>query len=109
MERRLMDISGIPFVVEEREDGLYAVGIKVRKRMIKFEGTGLPVDIVEKIDGVKDNEKIDGLEEIEDFLEGQPEGSKLSDVVPSEYASDEDMIDAWQVALRIAQATGSQE
>lgn len=109
MERRLMDISGIPFVVEEREDGLYAVGIKVRKRMIKFEGSGLPVDIVEKIDGVKDNEKIDGLEEIEDFLEGQPEGSKLSDVVPSEYASDEDMNDAWQEALRKAQATGSQE
>ena len=109
MERRLMDISGIPFVVEEREDGLYAVGIKVRKRMIKFEGSGLPVDIVEKIDGVKDNEKIDGLEEIEVFLEGQPEGSKLSDVVPSEYASDEDMTDAWQEALRKAQATGSQE
>ncbi len=109
MERRLMDISGIPFVVEEREDGLFAVGIKVRKRMIKFEGSGLPVDIVEKIDGVKDNEKIDGLEEIEDFLDGQPEGSKLSDVVPSEYASDEDMTDAWQEAPRKAQATGSQE
>ena len=109
MERRLMDISGIPFVVEEREDGLYAVGIKVRKRMIKFEGSGLPVDIVEKIDGVKDNEKIDGIEEIEDFLEGQPEGSKLSDVVPTEYATDEDMNDAWQEALRNAQATGSQE
>ena len=104
-----MDISGIPFVVEEREDGLYAVGIKVRKRMIKFEGSGLPVDIVEKIDGVKDNEKIDGIEEIEDFLEGQPEGSKLSDVVPTEYATDEDMNDAWQEALRNAQATGSQE
>ena len=104
-----MDISGIPFVVEEREDGLYAVGIKVRKRMIKFEGSGLPVDIVEKIDGVKDNEKIDGIEEIEDFLEGQPEGSKLSDVVPTEYATDEDMNDAWQEALRNAQATSSQE
>lgn len=109
MERRLMDISGIPFVVEEREDGLYAVGIKVRKRMIKFEGSGLPVDIVEKIDGVKDNEKIDGIEEIEDFLEGQPEDSKLSDVVPTEYATDEDMNDAWQEALRKAQASGSQE
>ena len=109
MERRLMDISGIPFVVEEREDGLYAVGIKVRKRMIKFEGSGLPVDIVEKIDGVKDNEKIDGIEEIEDFLEGQPEGSKLSDVVPTEYATDEDMNDAWQEALRNAQAPSSQE
>ena len=109
MERRLMDISGIPFVVEEREDELYAVGIKVRKRMIKFEGSGLPVDIVEKIDGVKDNEKIDGIEEIEDFLEGQPEGSKLSDVVPSEYATDEDMYDAWQEALRNAQTPSSQE
>jgi hypothetical protein len=108
MERRLMDISGIPFVVEEREDGLYAVGIKVRKRMIKFEGSGLPVDVVEKIDGIKGDEKINGVEEIEDFLEGQPEGAKLEDIVPSEYASDEDMTDAWQEALRNAQAGGSQ-
>ena len=68
MNRRLMDISGIPFVVEEREDGLYAVGIKVRKRMIKFEGSGLPVDIENRILGVEGNEKIDGIEEMEDFL-----------------------------------------
>ena len=79
MIRRLMDISGIPFVVEEREDGLYAVGIKVRKRMIKFEGSGLPVDIENKILGVEGNEKIDGVEEMEEFLEGMPEGSKLSE------------------------------
>lgn len=74
-----MDISGIPFVVEVREDGLYAVGIKVRTRMVKFEGSGLPVDIENKIVGVEGNEKIDGIEEITDFLDGMPEGSKLSE------------------------------
>lgn len=78
-KRRLMDISGIPFVVEEREDGLYAVGIKVRTRMVKFEGSGLPVDIENKIVGVEGNDKIDGIEEITDFLDGMPEGSKLSE------------------------------
>lgn len=78
-ERKLMDISGIPFVVEKREDGLYAVGIKVRTRMVKFDGSGLPVDIENKILGVEGNEKIDGIEEIEDFLEGMPEGSKLTE------------------------------
>jgi len=77
--RKLMDISGIPFVVEVREDGLYAVGIKVRTRMVKFEGSGLPVDIENRIVGVDGNEKIDGIEEMEDFLEGMPEGSKLSE------------------------------
>lgn len=74
-----MDISGIPFVVEVREDGLYAVGIKVRTRMVKFEGSGLPVDIENKIVGVEGNDKIDGIEEITDFLDGMPEGSKLSE------------------------------
>lgn len=78
-KRKLMDISGIPFVVEVREDGLYAVGIKVRTRMVKFEGSGLPVDIENKIVGVEGNEKIDGIEEITDFLDGMPEGSKLSE------------------------------
>ena len=77
--RKLMDISGIPFVVEIREDGLYAVGIKVRTRMVKFEGSGLPVDIENKIVGVEGNDKIDGIGEMEDFLEGMPEGSKLSE------------------------------
>lgn len=77
--RKLMDISGIPFVVEVREDGLYAVGIKVRTRMVKFEGSGLPVDIENKIVGVEGNDKIDGIEEITDFLDGMPEGSKLSE------------------------------
>ncbi len=77
--RKLMDISGIPFVVEVREDGLYAVGIKVRTRMVKFEGSGLPVDIENKIVGVEGNDKIDGIEEITDFMDGMPEGSKLSE------------------------------
>ena len=89
MIRRLMDISGIPFVVEEREDGLYAVGIKVRKRMIKFEGSGLPVDIENKILGVEGNEKIDGIEEMEDFLEGMPEGSKLQEHLQGDEDVDE--------------------
>ena len=79
MIRRLMDISGIPFVVEEREDGLYAVGIKVRKRMIKFEGSGLPVDIENKILGSPGDGKINGIEEIESLLEGMPENTKLKD------------------------------
>ena len=88
-ERKLMDISGIPFVVEKREDGLYAVGIKVRTRMVKFEGSGLPVDIENKILGVEGNEKIDGIEEIEDFLEGMPEGSKLKDELQADEDTDE--------------------
>lgn len=77
--RKLMDISGIPFVVEVREDGLYAVGIKIRTRMVKFEGSGLPVDIENRILGVEGNEKIDGIVEMEEFLEEMPEGSKLKD------------------------------
>lgn len=87
--RKLMDISGIPFVVEIREDGLYAVGIKVRTRMVKFEGSGLPVDIENKIVGVDGNDKIDGVEEIEDFLEGMPEGSKLSEHLVGDEDVDE--------------------
>ena len=82
-----MDISGIPFVVEVREDGLYAVGIKVRTRMVKFEGSGLPVDIENRIVGVEGNEKI--VEEIENFLEGMPEGSKLSEHLEGDEDVDE--------------------
>lgn len=84
-----MDISGIPFMVEVREDGMYAVGIKVRTRMVKFEGSGLPVDIENKIVGVEGNEKIDGVEEIENFLEGMPEGSKLSEHLEGDEDVDE--------------------
>lgn len=87
--RKLMDISGIPFVVEVREDGLYAVGIKVRTRMVKFEGSGLPVDIENKIIGVEGNDKIDGIGEMEDFLEGMPEGSKLPDYLEGDEDVDE--------------------
>ena len=103
-KQKVMDVSGIPFVVEEREDGLYAVGIKVRKRMIRLEGSGLPMDVVEKISGEGGNDRIDGVEEIEDFLDGIPEGSKLKDMVPEEYeyASDEEMENAWEDVMAAA-------
>ena len=94
-----MDVSGIPFVVEERSDGLFAVGIKIRRRMIRFEGSGLPVDIVERLDGIPDNDKIDGLEEIEEFLDGQPEGSRLSDSIPDTFVSDDEVVNTWEEML----------
>ena len=48
--------------------------------------------------------------EIEDFLEGVPEGSKLKESVPSEFASDDDMTIAWQDALDSAKvAAGAGE
>ena len=101
-KRKIMDVSGIPFVVEEREDGLFAVGIKVRKRWIRFEGSGLPVDIIDKLDGVSGNEKIDGLQEMEEFLEGMPESSKLVDSIPEGFVSDEEVMDTWQQAMQTA-------
>ena len=104
-QRKLIDLTGAPFVIEKREDGKwYIVGVKVRKREFIFESTGLPVEIVDKITGTTGNDKVDGIEEIEQFLEDQEEGSKLSDIVPSEYASDDDMKQAWQEAMSNAMA-----
>ena len=78
--RKLIDLTGAPFIVELREDGKwYIVGVKVRKRELVFETTGLPVEIVDKITGTAGDGKINGIEEIEDFLENMPEGSKLKD------------------------------
>ena len=78
--RKLIDLTGAPFIVELREDGKwYLVGVKVRKRELVFETTGLPVEIVDKITGTAGDGKINGIEEIEDFLENMPEGSKLKD------------------------------
>jgi hypothetical protein len=98
--RKLIDLTGAPFIVELREDGKwYIVGVKVRRREFIFESTGLPVDVVEKIEGVSGDGKINGLAEVEEFLQGQQEGSNLNDKIPDEYATDEDMTNAWQEAL----------
>lgn len=102
--RKLMDISGIPFVIEDRDGEKFIVGVKVRRQVFKLEGAGLPVDVVDKIEGTAGDNKINGIEEIEDFLDGMPEGSKFSDSVPSEFASDEDIVDAWEESLDQAKA-----
>lgn len=107
-KKKLIDLTGAPFVVELREDGKwYITGVRLRKREFIFESSGLPVEVVEKITGSTGNEKIDGIDEIEKFLEGQPEGAKLEDIAPSEYASDEDMTNAWEEALARAQAAAA--
>lgn len=80
--RKTIDISGIPFVVEKRDDGkYYIVAIRVRTREFFFESTGLPVEIVDKITGTAGDGKINGIEEIEDFFENIPEGSKLEEEI----------------------------
>ncbi len=77
--RKLIDLSGAPFVVEKAEDGkYYVIGIKLRNREYLFNN-GIPEDIIERITGKKGNDKIDGLEEIEEFLKDMPEDSKLQD------------------------------
>ena len=67
--RKLCDISGVPFVIEERDGEKFIVGVKVRRSVLKIEGSGIPVDVVDKIDGVSGDQKINGVEEIEDFAE----------------------------------------
>lgn len=80
--KKTIDISGIPFVVEKRDDGkYYIVAIRVRTREFFFESTGLPVEIVDKITGTAGDGKINGIEEIEDFFENIPEGSKLEEEI----------------------------
>lgn len=106
-QKKLIDLTGAPFIVELRDDGKwYIVGVKVRKREFLFESTGLPVDIVDRLNGTPGNDKIDGLKEIESFLENQKEGDKLEDKVPDEWATDQDMNDAWQNALNAAKGGG---
>ena len=78
--KKTIDISGIPFVVEKRDDGkYYIVAIRVRSREFFFESMGLPVEIVDKITGTAGDGKINGIGEIEDFLENMPEDSKLKE------------------------------
>ena len=79
-KRKLIDLTGAPFIVELREDGKwYIVGVKVRMRELVFESTGLPVEVVDKITGTAGDGRINGIQEIEDYLENIPEGSKLED------------------------------
>ena len=40
------------------------------------------------------------MEEIEEFLEGMPEGSKLDDAIPEGYVDDNEVIGTWQQMLR---------
>ena len=101
--RKLCDISGVPFVIEERDGEKFIVGVKVRRSVLKIEGSGIPVDVVDKIDGVSGDQKINGVEEIE--------GTRFSDAVPSEFVSDDDVEDAWREILGNAKnaAGGNQE
>ncbi len=101
--RKLIDLSGAPFVVEKAEDGkYYVIGIKLRNREYLFNN-GIPEEIIDKISGVSGNEKIDGIEEIEEFLDGRPEGSKLDDVIPESYVEDSEVVNTWQEMLNAAQ------
>lgn len=85
-KRKLIDLTGAPFIVEKADDGkYYIIGIKLRHLEFLFKN-GLPDDVVARLEGVRDNGRIDGLEEIEEFLGGVPEGSTLDD----ELVMDED-------------------
>ncbi len=104
-QKKLIDLTGAPFIVELRDDGKwYIVGVKLRKRNFIFEANGLPAEVVEKIDGVEGNDKIDGLGEIIDYFDGMPEGEKFIDKVPDEFASDDDVVNAWEEALEAAKS-----
>jgi len=109
-KQKLIDLTGAPFIVELHDDGKwYVIGVKVRKRQFLFESTGLPVDIVDKISGTAGDGKINGIEELEEFLEGTEENTKLQDMVPDGYATDDDMNDAWQQALEEAKRAAAKE
>lgn len=107
----MIDLTGAPYIVEQAEDGKwYILGIHLRKRDFFFNA-GIPDEVMQKLTGKNQNGNIDTLEEMEEFLEGQPEGSRLSDQVPDEFATDQDMKDAWQEALENARQNhaGSQQ
>ncbi len=108
--KKLIDLTGAPFVVELREDGKwYIVGVKIRKREFIFESAGLPAEVVDKITGTSGDGKVNGIEEIEELLDGIPEGTKLDDQIPSEFVSDDDMVNAWQNALEEAKRKASNQ
>lgn len=100
-----MDISGIPFIIEEREDGRYIVGVKVRRREFKIEGTGIPVELEEKLGGPNNDGKVNTLGEMEETLKNIPEGKDLDEYIEEkidenvEYVDNEEVIDTWQQIL----------
>ncbi len=106
IKKKIIDINGIPFIVELRDDGkYYIVGIKQRRREFNFE-SGLSVDIVDKIEGKNSNERLDTLSEMEEFLDDMPEDSTLKEVLDErepEYVSDDDVTGAWDEIMENAQ------
>ncbi len=107
--RKMIDLTGAPFVVEKGDDGkYYIIGIKLRNREFLF-ANGIPEDVIDKISGKGGNERIDGLEEIEDFLDGMPEGSKLDDVIPEGYVDDGEVTDTWQQMLNATAQAANKE
>jgi hypothetical protein len=102
-KRKLIDLTGAPFIVEqsEEEGKWFIIGIKLRSREFLLSD-GLPDNIVERLSGETGNDRIDGLDEVEEFFEGVPEGSKLGDAVPGSFVSDNEVTDAWQAALAAA-------
>ena len=97
--RKLIDLTGAPFIVEKGEDGqYYIIGVKLRFREFLFKN-GIPEDVIEKITGTPGNDKIDGLEEIENFVKDFDENDSLSDFVPEEYVDDGEETDTWQQML----------
>lgn len=100
--RKLIDLTGAPFVVEKAEDGkYYIIGVKLGKRLFLFSN-GIPEEIVDKISGDSGNGQIDGLEEIADFFEDIPEGTKLKEAIPEEYVDDESVVDTWKQIINNA-------
>jgi hypothetical protein len=85
-KRKLIDLTGAPFIVEKADNGqYYIIGIKLRHLEFLFKN-GIPEDVVERLEGVRNNGRIDGIDEIEEFLGSVPEGSTLED----ELVLDED-------------------
>jgi hypothetical protein len=102
---KIIDVSGIPFIVELRADKYYIVGIKVRKRLLNFETGGLPVEVVDKIVGRNEDGKVNTLEELLESTQNLPEGTDLKeelDNIPDEFVSDEEMTGAWEEILQQA-------
>lgn len=87
-KRKLIDLTGAPFIVEKADDNkYYIIGIKLRHLEFLFKN-GLPEDVVERLEGASDNGRIDGLNEIEEFLGNVPEGSALDDVLVTDEDAD---------------------
>ena len=99
---KVLDISGIPFVVEKREEGFFIIGIRQRKRVFKFDSSAIPAAVVEKLISEDGDGKISGIKEFEEFLEGINENEKLSDKVPDEFATDNEIESQWESIMQEA-------